>query len=87
MFLRTWLILTHDNVQEHLKETMATHEGHLKRVRQELHPTKKKHQAEGELEPEDNQFNIKREEKCHEIYALVLETHPKAITDLKGSYR
>ena len=31
-FLVTWPLLTHDNVQNHLKETMATHQSHLRRV-------------------------------------------------------
>ena len=82
----TWPLITHDNVQKHLKETMVTHEGHLKRVRQELCSTKKKHQAEGELEVEENQFSIKQGTKCHEVYALIMDTHAKAFTDITGPF-
>ena len=51
-----------------------------------MHSTKKKLQAECELEVEENQFSIKQEAKCHEVYAIIMDTHSEAFTDLTGPF-
>ena len=70
--LPLWTLLTISNISKYVTETQATHMGHMQRIRQNLRSTRKKVPLYMKnLETEG--IDIKQEEKCGEVYLMVLE--------------
>ena len=86
--LPTWPLLTRSNISKYVSETQATHMGHMQPIRQKLRSTKKElpiYLQNLEIEGID----IEREEKCGEVYILVLDVrrlNGTIYTDLTGPF-
>ena len=70
--LLLWPLLTRSKISKYVNETQATHMGHMQRIRQNLRSTRKEVRlylqnlyTEG--------INIKQEQKCGEVYLMVLD--------------
>ena len=65
-------LLTRTNISRYGTETQATHVGHMQRIRQNMWSTRKEVPLYVQyLETEG--INIEQEEKCGEVYLMVLE--------------
>ena len=74
--LPTWTLLNRANISKYVSETQATHIGHTQQIRQNLRSTKQELPIYLQnLETEG--INIEREEKCGNVYILVLHANVK----------
>ena len=86
--LPLWLLLKRANISKYVTETQATHMGHMQRIRQNLRSTRKEVPLYLQnLETEG--INIKQEQKCGEVYLMVLDIrrmNGTINTDLTGAF-
>ena len=67
-----WPLLTRSNISKYVTETQANHMGHIKRIRQNLRSTRKKVPLYLQ-NIESEGIDIAQENKCGEVYLMVLE--------------
>ena len=88
VILPLWPLLTQANISKYVTETQATHMGHMQRVRQNLRSTRKEVPLHlQKLETEG--INIEQEQKCGEVYLMVLDMRSMngtIYTDLTGAF-
>ena len=83
-----WPLLTRANISKYVTETQETHMGHMQRIRQNLRSTRKEVALYLQnLETEG--ISIKQENKCGEVYLVVLDIrimNSTIYTDLTGAF-
>ncbi|KAL7528469.1 hypothetical protein ACHAWF_002577 [Thalassiosira exigua] len=84
--LPPWPLITPQNINNHLVETMATAKGHLQRVRKNV---RSQASLQVGIKLNDDEFDVVQETKTNAVYLLVFDTfrfNGTAYTDLTGQF-